>query len=1279
MTALTPEQRQRLEQLVVTARGRLAEDLATVVSGHFGIDADGTIASESELRLPPAELVARREIVAVIDHLRSTGDSPADAVARTVRTAVFTQLNRLLAIRIAEALKLYPQALANGTASHGFIDLRDLVPALSDDDTGGYATYLGLCGDELAADAPVLFDPRNPLLALAPSPTALHDIVTLLADPVDGDLWSCDDTLGWAYQFFNLKSERDAMRAESAAPSNSLELAVRNQFFTPGYVVDYLVQNTLGRWLVARDPTGQLAARLPLLVDPPAYSGTTWDLRQAFVLDPAAGSCHLLLGAYDVLEQAWQLAGVEPAEAAPLILDCLWGIDIDPRAAQVGTAALTLRARRSAGTAALPTPHVVTARGLPALTATLLSALDVTTDQIDELRALADGLHDAPILGSLLQAERLLDDRVRRAGLPTRPDDAQETLAAYAADDALADDEHAILDALAALADATTSTAAERLFAADATDALRFLRTLRNRYVAVLMNPPFGDPVPETRDYLRTAYPWTPSRIDLLALFVGRGLDLCRADGYLGAITNRAGLFTSGFQTWREQVILGNRLVTLADLGFGVMEQAMVEAAAYVVEHQRRMPGDEATFIRLLRDPDKGSALASAVARHRDNVPDQRVYRLPLATFDTIPGSVLAYAASPAVLSMFTDLSRLGASADVKQGLATADDARFVRAFWEVDPRRIAQSRDETRAGRRWVPFAKGGEYGPYWSDIHLVVDYQDDGQRLRDFDRAYVRNPGFYFRPGLTWPARTNSALSMRILPGGCVFGHKGPSLFTDDPRPYLAWLNSRFCRLLIDLTAASGEETERGGVPSRSYEVGTVRALPDPTRLSESLQQTLASAADVAALALARLDEYDETTRRFVAPAVVHHSPGTLRQRIARAYRDRLQQSMTAVAAHDDIDRALSTALDPDGDAEAQLEAADGPLRTALPMRDGDPTLLLKPVRAAVDAATETRGIARWIGLQHHIADRTLELAAVARDTHPQALLDALDTDALPHGEPLASAEELLSYLVGAAFGRWDVRIGADPTAAPPRPDLYEAVPVCSPAMLTGADGLPANAAPDNYPLTLPPHGLLLDEPGNQWDVIAAVTAAARALGPDGLDLLDEVTAVLGDLRPFLRRRFFRGHKTRYTKSRRTAPLYWPLTVPSRAWTAWVYAPNLTRETLYAVAGAATARHTQASSEIARLVRERDSGGAGRSLQEVMAALAAEEQLAEELRGFRERIDHIADLGWAPDLDDGANLTAAPLADLLPDWPDVAGVRQDLRVGKHAWSAVHHFKDAL
>jgi len=233
----------------------------------------------------------------------------------------------------------------------------------------------------------------------------------------------------------------------------------------------------------------------------------------------------------------------------------------------------------------------------------------------------------------------------------------------------------------------------------------------------------------------------------------------------------------------------------------------------------------------------------------------------------------------------------------------------------------------------------------------------------------------------------------------------------------------------------------------------------------------------------------------------------------------------------------------------------------------------------------------------------------------------------------------------------------------------------------MLVADDGLPLLKAPLGYPLELPPDRLLTDEPGHEWDIEAAVRRAAAVLFDNPEPILAEAEGILGDrsLRDYLRKRFFKDHLGRYSKSRRKAPIYWQLSVPSRAWGVWVYAPVLSRETLYAVARHAARRQGAAAELLAALRAERDAGGRGRSVREVERRLATEEDLARALQAFRAEAERVASLGWEPDLDDGIVLCAAPLAGLFPAWRDAAEERAELRKGAHPWATVARWRGAL
>ena len=1297
MTAgLDEAQRGRLERLVGRARTLLETDLAAQAAGRFGIDANGSLADEASLRLDRGGLADRHEIVSVVEHLRSEGNSPPQAVTRLLREATFTHLNRLVAIRIAEDLGLLPPSLANGDRSQGYLDVAELAPLLATTGTDGYWTYLAMCGDELAGDVPVLFDPRNPVLPLAPGPTAARGLVALLADPHDADLWAAPDCLGWCYQFFNTSEERSAMRDASPAPRDSRELAVRNQFFTPRYVVDFLVQNSLGRRLLDADPSSPLIDDLPLLVDPPTKIGEPVELPEVAVLDPACGSGHFLLAAYDLLERAWQHAGAAPVDAAPHIVGSLWGIDIDPRCAQVASAALLFRARRSCPDGPLPRPNIICARSLPA-TATGFDDIvaKLPRQQATLVRALSDALDDAPVLGPLLRIDERIDSEIRASIAGS----AHGHLATAVTPEQITHHQNELLSALEVVADATTATPAQRLLAAEAGDAVRFVTALLRRYDAVLQNPPFGEPVPETKPYLKTVYPWMPARTcDLLAAFVGRGLELCQPGiGYVGAITSRGGMFLSTFEAWRRDVLLGNRLVALADLGYGVMAQALVEAAAYVVGRDGNEPTADvldragsadsprrATFVRLLKATDRPASLAAAITADRRGDDDSRIFQVVPVDLDTVPGSPLAYWMSPAIRRLFTDHPPIeGTAADVRQGLATGDDFRFVRASWEVNPARIARSRDETRTGRRWVPFAKGGDYSPYWADVHLVVNWENDGEELRDYDGSRVQNAQYYFRPGLTWPERTTSGFGLRILPSGSLFSHVGHALFpVVDKGSTLGILTSRLIDALLAASLGSAEST-RSGSPAKRYSVGAVQRLPWISGIGTDMELSRSA---LQVVELRQVDDVgDETARVFRVPCAL---PGlvtgmTVRESVVRqAERDGLRrlQMLELTGA---IDERVSehAALGIDGMSYLDNEVgshpnayAQGPLDESELRRQ-----LAAPIDGVIDELIERRGGSRAIANLTYFADRRLEVIAHGIE-RPPAQIEAFrrGEGILPAGALADAAADVLSYLVGAAFGRWDLRAAGAPE--PKFGDLFDPVPIHPPGMLLD-EGRPARSAPTGYGFDLPPDPLLVDQAGHPWDIVERVRAAAGLLVEDADGLLaDAMKHLRGrDVRDHLRRQFFKQHLRRYSKSRRKAPIYWPLYVPSGAWGVWVYAPSLTREMLFALEAAATTRLNAAGSEISRLQTEQQGGGGGRAPRRLAELLEAEQRLAEELRAFRAEAERIAALGWEPDLDDGIVLCAAPLGDLFPAWAEVRQKREELRAGKYSWATVARWADEL
>ena len=671
--------RNLLAKTVAACRRRLAGDVTDQLRGVFGLHPDGTVLPLEKLtHLSPDQHAAARRLRDLLDHYTAgapgrDSDRRKAAYERMVLEISFTVLNRLAALRLCEERGLVVECVRKGTGSAGF----RMFERISGGALGGrydtYRVFLECMFDELALDLGVLFDRMTPQSAVFPSERCMEDVLAELNKPELMHLWTEDETIGWIYQYFNPPEERKAMREASQAPRNSRELAVRNQFFTPRYVVEFLTDNTLGRiWYEMRKGDTVLKEECRYLVRRPnevflgpgekAPSGKDdetdlsqeellkrpvyiehrpkKDPRDLRVLDPACGSGHFLLYAFDLLERIYEEAWGDPEspkseatgrtiredfetlddlrrQVPKMIVEYnLHGIDIDPRAVQIAALALWLRAQKTwknLGLKAQERPriarsNIVTAEPMPGeedmrreFTAGLKPrVLGQIVDEVFEKMKLAGEA------GSLLKIEEEIKNAVAEAGKQWRegPKPEQQLLflpGMYAprpkqqelrfdvkgiTDQRFWDQaEDRILDALKDYAEQAENGRAvrRRLFAEDTARGFAFIDLCRKRYDVVLMNPPFGEPAKLSKTFIEKSFPRTKN--DVYAAFVERGLNLLQKGGMLGAITSRTGFFLSSFTKWREEILLKEaRPTVFADLGYGVMDSAMVEAAAYCLE-----------------------------------------------------------------------------------------------------------------------------------------------------------------------------------------------------------------------------------------------------------------------------------------------------------------------------------------------------------------------------------------------------------------------------------------------------------------------------------------------------------------------------------------------------------------------------------------------------------------------------------------------------------------------------------------------------------------------
>jgi hypothetical protein len=309
--------RNAIERATQRARKLLEEDFGAQLEGDFDVHSDGAVAAKPGRHLSPRQALQRERIVAAIEHKRGAGMSGPEAVADYLRDAAFTTLNRFVALKMLEARELVQESITKGEQSAGYREFCGMAPGVPLlPDSAGHRLYIESLFDELCTEVKVLFDRRDPSSVLWPKRATFEQLLGILNGDELASVWGEDETIGWVYQFFNGQDERRKMREESAAPRNSRELAVRNQFFTPRYVVQFLTDNTLGRtWYEMRGTKTELAERCEYLVRKPGEQlaqRAKNDPRDLRVLDPACGSGHFLLYAFDLLLTIYEEAHGDP-------------------------------------------------------------------------------------------------------------------------------------------------------------------------------------------------------------------------------------------------------------------------------------------------------------------------------------------------------------------------------------------------------------------------------------------------------------------------------------------------------------------------------------------------------------------------------------------------------------------------------------------------------------------------------------------------------------------------------------------------------------------------------------------------------------------------------------------------------------------------------------------------------------------------------------------------------------------------------------------------------
>jgi hypothetical protein len=872
--------RKVLARFVLNARRALEDDFRRQLVA-VGVRPENTKDPARELTADEAE--ARRACLAVIERAVAGGKSRYEAFETYIADCAFTFLNRMIGLRSLEERRML---LVDGQAET--VICRD--PRL-----GASSLYFRV-RNELPADAQprevwkvtlerafqavsqrvgLLFDTNSEYGKLLPLQATLREVVEGLNDPaIPPGTWGDDEVLGWVYQYYN-SEEKDAVYDKLRAGGRieqPEELAAATCLYTERYMVDYILQNTLGALWVGMAGTTELSSHWPYFVRSPEPYPTEQArelpsrLRDVTIFDPACGSGHFLARAFDLLTEMYREEGLETPEEIPhLILERnLHGLDIDLRAVQISALRLYLKACEVAGGDFRPRRMNLVSADIvlpPVIPGRLFERFRGDRGVQELIKAMWSELKDAPKLGSLLHPERRVDELLaeRRRGGPTLEHQDEQAWQRYKME---------LLEGIRAEFDKETRTEdiARRLFGQELTKSVTLMEALSRQYDVVVTNPPYAgkqnlDDV--MKNFVDDEY--KDGKPDLYSAFIQRCIDLAGPGAFVGMVTQQSWLFLRSFKRLRQYVLDSATVTTLAHLGPRGFEEVGGEVVSVALFTFRSMPaplGHRMTGFRVIgpRSPTgKNLVLRKAIASHVPGI----VFTPKQSDIQAIPETPFIYWLGPRFFELVLSDRRLSSKADVRAGLQTSDNERFLRYSWEVPE--IGVVRNGKAVSGRWFWYAKGGRYQKWAGLQWLVIDWEQDGQRIKDYAVTIpgnthwsrsVRSPDYYFQPGLTYTLMASGSMGARML-DDAAFDVAGISVFPKTPlrAEYAALLNTRVTSYILRVTTQD-----------LKFHAGYVQNLPMPAALSDS-----SSGIGEICVRLKKLLVKEDPTERSFDPAAV------------------------------------------------------------------------------------------------------------------------------------------------------------------------------------------------------------------------------------------------------------------------------------------------------------------------------------------------------------------------------------------------------------------------
>ena len=625
------------------------------------------------------------------------------------------------------------------------------------------------------------------------------NVLERMVNDIPTEDWKDIEIIGWIYQYYISEKHEEVVDPLHGKTVEKDDIPAATQLFTTKWVVQYIVDNSLGRYWIERHPESKLADHLEFFVksksDDIKYIDEKISPEEIRVFDPCCGSAHFLVYAFEVLLYIYLECGYSEREAAKSIVENnLYGLDIDNRAGQLAYFAVMMKARKynrkilNGETA----PNVTAIQESNSINPDYLSLFGDLESKACEL---LDNMKDAKDLGSIIRVKLTVEE------LTELKNKAEEI-------------ENSFYDNF-------FDKARQSGIATEFIPLIEQAIILAQKYEVVATNPPYLNKFDKTlKKFVNDNY--SEYKADLFSVFIYRNFGFCEKDGYSGFMSPFVWMFIKSYEALRQYVIHNKSFVSLIQMEYSAFEEATVPVCSFILKN-----GKETYKGMYFKLSDFKGGMEVQKQKVLEALADENCkyfFETSEGNFSKIPGSPVAYWVSEKFLEAFVKGTMLGNLADSKQGIATADNNRFLREWFEVDINKTnfsAQSHEDAKqSNKKWFPYNKGGEFRKWYGNNDYLVNWENDGLELKNFKKSVLRNPNYYFCESVSWSKISSGSIAFRYFPNGFIFDVAGCCIFykSDTVMNYhFGFINSCVAKSILSMIS-----------PTLNYEAGHIASLP-------------------------------------------------------------------------------------------------------------------------------------------------------------------------------------------------------------------------------------------------------------------------------------------------------------------------------------------------------------------------------------------------------------------------------------------------------------------